>query len=261
MRALRYHGGMPSWNIHTAHVERLLATHSPASLGIDDTNAFLFGSFAPDVYVGFMVPDVSFRIDYCTTHLARISLIPVADADLFWNLYIAYRRPSNASGMSLVLGAWAHLVADRYYNGNFRTFWHTHDVPGGDEQRIRKQADFDLFGHYLGISSHVQPTPELLDAAYEFKPYRILAEDVHRSVIVADQTVYKSAQPPASGEYQLLDERWLSGVFDACNERIAVWLEAWQELVAEDKPILAADIRARAGLPRATRDTNDWMNK
>jgi hypothetical protein len=253
---------MPSWNIHTAHVERLFADHAPKDLGITDANTFLFGNFAPDIYVGFMVPDVSFRIDYCTTHLARISLIPVADADLFWNLYIAYRTPTHPIGLSLVLGAWAHLVADRYYNGNFRTFWHDHDVPGGDEQRIRKQGDFDLFGHYLGISSRVDATPELMQAAYDFKPYRILAEDVERSIIVADDIVRKSAQVPAGpGHYQLLDEKWLTSVFEACNERIVVWLQAWQELLAEGRPILAADVRERAGLPRATRDTNEWMVK
>ena len=32
------------------------------------------------------------------------------------------------------------VKADRYYNGNFRRFWQTHDVPGGDEQRIRTRA-------------------------------------------------------------------------------------------------------------------------
>ena len=253
--------GMPSWNIHTAHVERLFAERKPAELGIDDANTFLFGNFAPDIYVGFMVPNVSFRIDYCTTHLARISLIPVADADLFWNLYIAYRTPTSPSGLSLVLGAWAHLVADRYYNGNFRRFWQTHDVPGGDEQRIRKQADFDLFGHYLGIHSRVQETSQLLQAAYDFKPYRILAEDVARSIIVADDIVRKASQPPAVCEYRLLDEQWLTSVFEACNERIIVWLEAYQQLLAEGRPVLAADVRDRAGLPKATRDTNDWMVK
>ena len=252
---------MPSWNIHTAHVERLFAQHDPQDLGIADANTFLFGNFAPDIYVGFMVPDVSFRIDYCTTHLARISLIPVADADLFWNLYIAYRTPTSPAGMSLVLGAWAHLLADRYYNGNFRRFWQTHDVPGGDEQRIRKQADFDLFGHYLGISSHVETTPELLQAAWDFKPYRILDVDVARSINVADAIVEQAAQTPAFDTYRLLDEKWLTGVFESCNDRIVCWLQAWRELAAEGGSILAADVRARAGLPRATRDTNDWMKR
>jgi len=259
---LRYDVSMPSWNIHTAHVERLFADHEPADLGIEDANTFLFGNFAPDIYVGFMVPDVSFRIDYCTTHLARISLIPVADADLFWNLYIAYRTPQHPTGLSLVLGAWAHLLADRFYNGNFRTFWQTHDVPGGDEQRIRKQADFDLFGHYLGIRSHVHVTSELLAAAYDFKPYRILEEDVMRSIRVASDIVNASAKQPAGpGHFQLLDEQWLTGVFEACNDRMVVWLQAWRELLAEGHPVLASDVRERAGLPRAKRDTNDWMKK
>ena len=39
---------MPSWNIHTAHVERLLREEGAAALGVVDVNAFLFGNFVPD---------------------------------------------------------------------------------------------------------------------------------------------------------------------------------------------------------------------
>jgi hypothetical protein len=253
---------MPSWNIHTAHVERLLAHHRAHDLGIEDANAFLFGNFVPDVYVGFMVPDVSMHVDYCVTHFARLSMIPVSDADLYWDFYIACRAPETPSGMSLVLGAWAHLVADRFYNGRFRTFWHTHDVPGGDEQRIAKQADYDLFGHTLGISSLVKATPELLEAAYDFRPYRILAEDVRRAVDTANRITRESANPPAGGcHFRLLDPRWFEAVFAACDERLAVWLQAWQQLEREGKPAFAADIRAQAGLQAPIPDTNDWMNR
>ena len=55
---------MPSWNIHTAHVERLLREHGASELGIGDKDAFLMGNLLPDVYVGYMVPDASWRIDY-----------------------------------------------------------------------------------------------------------------------------------------------------------------------------------------------------
>ena len=44
---------MPSWNIHTAHVERLLREEGAARLGVRDVNAFLFGNFLPDIYVGY----------------------------------------------------------------------------------------------------------------------------------------------------------------------------------------------------------------
>lgn len=257
-----YDGDMPSWNIHTAHVERLLADHRACDVGIEDANAFLFGNYVPDVYVGFMVPDVSMHVDYCVTHFARLSMIPVSDADSYWDLYIACRAPETPAGTSLILGAWAHLVADRFYNGSFRTFWHEHDVPGGDQQRIAKQADYDLFGHTLGISSLVEATPALLQAAHDFRPYRILPEDVQRSIAAANRITRDSATPPA-GElgFRLLDPRWFETVFEACNERFVVWLQAWQQLVQEGKPAFSADIRAHAGLQAPIPDTNDWMNR
>ena len=54
---------MPSCNIHTAHVERLLREHDARDLGIRDADAFLMGNILPDVYVGYMVQDASWRID------------------------------------------------------------------------------------------------------------------------------------------------------------------------------------------------------
>ena len=251
---------MPSWNIHTAHVERLLADHTAAELGIPDENAFLFGNFVPDIYVGYMVPDVSFHIDYCITHVTEISMIPISNADSFWDHYIAYRRPVTPAGLGLILGAWAHLVADRYYNGSFREFWATHDMPEGDQLRIRKQADFDLYGHTLGISRLTEATPELFTAAYTFCPYRIEEEDVKRSIEVANRIVHESAQMPACNHYQLLDAAWLTEVFELCAERLEVWLSTWQQLEREGARCLAADIRVRAGLAPLTPDDNSWMD-
>ena len=40
---------MPSWNIHSAHAEKLLADCGAAALGVADENAFLFGNFVPEV--------------------------------------------------------------------------------------------------------------------------------------------------------------------------------------------------------------------
>ena len=250
---------MPSWNIHTAHVEHLLEGGRAQGLGVADANAFLFGNYVPDVYVGFMVPDATMRIDYRITHMAAGSLIPVPDADRFWDGYIAHARPMSGSAFSLTLGAWAHILTDRFYNGNFREFWRAHDVPQGDELRVCKQADFDLFGRTFGIASHVRPTPELLEAAREFGPYSILPEDVDRSICVADAIVADSARAPEERPYRLLDEDWLGAVFDACDERLTAWLSAWQRLVARGASVSAAEIRAEAGLAPATSDDPDWM--
>ena len=250
-----YDTHMPSWNIHTAHVEHLLSAHDAAELGISDTNTFLFGNYVPDIYLGFMVPGVSMHVDYCITHVAKISMIPVSNADFFWNQNIAYRMPKSPAGQSLTLGTWAHLMADRYFNGSFRTFWTEHDVELGDALRIGKQADFDLFGRNLGASTYVQATPELIQAAYDFNPYRILEQDVRLAVDMANTITREGGALPAHPDgYQLLSEEWLRDVFDACNDRLETWLLTWQRLMREGKRCHASDIREAAGMPPATPD-------
>ena len=247
---MEYHGRiMPSWNIHTAHVERLLAEHRAEDLGIADVNAFLFGNYVPDIYLGFMVQDTTFRIDYCLTHLATPSVTPIPDAAEFWDTCIARRRPKTDSAMSLTLGAWAHLVADRIYNGNFRDFCATRDTPQGDELRLLKQGDFHLFGHSLDISSLVEVTPDLLDAANRFRPYSILPDDVRRATDVANAIVGGHDVKSYPETFQLLTEEWMNATFDTCADLLGAWLVAWQELERDGMPVKSADVRAKAGLP------------
>lgn len=250
---------MPSWNIHIALAERVLETGDANRLGIADENSFLFGNCAPDIYVGFMVPDASLHVDYCITHLAKIDSIPVPDADLFWDNYIARRRPATPSGTSLVLGAWSHLVADRYYNGRFRELSRENTALSGKSLRLKKQADFDRFGRTLGLSRMMDVTPELLDAAWSFKQYRILPDDVERAVSVANRIVDEGGlQPLDDGGYQLLTGEWMNEVFDDCLERVALWLKVWRQLEDEGSRCLACDMRERAGLPPLTPDDPNW---
>ena len=79
---------MPSWNVHIAHAQRLLGECSPSSLGIRDTNAFLFGNLVPDVYVGYMLPHPSGILPYSLTHFADPCSIPVPREREFWDLYV-----------------------------------------------------------------------------------------------------------------------------------------------------------------------------
>ena len=237
---------MPSWNIHIGHVEQLLEMKRAAELGIEDANAFLFGNFVPDIYVGFMVPDATYRINYCITHHADYHRIPLPDADDFWDNFICRRKPTSPEMMSLTLGAWAHLATDRHYNSRFREFLKTLDAPpSGEELRIRKQSDFDLFGKSLGIKTHVEVTPELLEAAKGFRPYSVLADDVFRSADVARAVVRESSVDPEVQTYRILDANWMTDAFCTCGEKLATWLETWQQLEREGLPATAAAIRAR----------------
>lgn len=261
-RLLRYHGSMPSWNIHTAHAETVLAAPWQPSMGINDANAFLFGNYVPDIYVGYMVPDTTYRMDYLLTHVAEMDVIPIPDADRFWDYYIAARTPKTETGLSMALGAWAHLVADRYYNGSFRGFCQAHDLHADDDLRQRKQADFDLFGRSLTISSHVLITPELIDAAQRFVAYRILPADVERAVRVASRIVENNAIIlPRRNFYQVISADWLYGVFDACNARVIAWLRTWNARRHAGLGISAAAIRTDAGFPPSMPNDPHWQTR
>lgn len=80
---------MPSWNIHIAGTERLLARDGCVSKTVCDRNAFLFGNVVPDIFVGYMVPGVEEPIAYRITHFADPEPIPKPREREFWNGYVA----------------------------------------------------------------------------------------------------------------------------------------------------------------------------
>ena len=56
---------MPSWNVHIAHADRLLEKGAGClDVDIHYPDAFLLGNVAPDVHIGFMVPDYSHKVRY-----------------------------------------------------------------------------------------------------------------------------------------------------------------------------------------------------
>lgn len=79
---------MPSWNIHIAHVERLLKSGGSVARAVRDGNAFLFGNLIPDIYVGYMVPGVVRPVPYRVTHFAKPEHIPKPRAGEFFDAYV-----------------------------------------------------------------------------------------------------------------------------------------------------------------------------
>ena len=215
---------MPSWNIHTAHVERLLREEGAAALGITDVNAFLFGNFAPDIYVGYMVPNITHRIDYKLTHLALREHIPLPRADEFWEFYVA--RQEHVS--DLALGAWAHIAADHVYNAHTRAYLEKIGVAPGERARVGKQADFALFGRTLDISLTPHVDEALLKQCAAFGPYSILERDARAAVEVAREIVEKNQAEHVDGtpQYQLLSADFFEAARQEAHEKIVAGLKA-----------------------------------
>ena len=223
---------MPSWNIHTAHAERLLASEGASALGVRDANAFLFGNLLPDLYVGYMVRPITRKIPYAETHLTDADFIPLPDHEAFWRRFVEPALeggPEPASSqdapvplLDVLLGTWCHLATDAVYNAHTRAFIERRNVQAGEKIRILKQKDFDVFGRTLDISARLVADDALLRAAAAFPQYEIDAADVRAAArshgrVVDDNAERHIAHAPS---YQLLTAEFFSQATADAHERL-----------------------------------------
>lgn len=242
---------MPSWNVHTAHVQRLLSEGAPLAFGIRDANAFLFGNFLPDLYVGYMVPDPTKVLDYRMTHVAAGASIPVPREREFWDTYVVPARPvpgdvpdreraerilgsSGYRASDVTLGAWAHILCDSCYNAATRAWLAAHDVPTGEKTRIRKQDDFDRFGRTLPVSLTCDYTKAVVSQARDFPQYEVEPPDVKSAVILANGIVEVNLVEHLSvaPRYSLFTEDFFHNVFEHVSERLYERLRAYATSLA-----------------------------
>ncbi len=201
---------MPSWNIHIEHTEHLLADETPEELGVRDVNAFLFGNVVPDIYVGYVVSPITHKIEYAETHDADPLHIPMPNASRFYRRFV-----QGGEGGSLELGAWTHLICDHYYNLRTTEYIASIGVEQSRETRIRKQADFDLFGRTFAISSVPVDTAELIEDCAHFAQYPIEEPDVHATIAAARGIVERNRRERVHGipAYDLLPKEFFSATF------------------------------------------------
>lgn len=213
---------MPSWNVHIAHVERLLREEGAGALGVRDPNAFLFGNLVPDIYVGYLVSPITRKIPYRETHLADPAFVPYPR---YWEFWRRFARPSaDAEGRvsDVTLGAWTHLLADNVYNSHTNRYIERIGVAPGEETRVRKQADFASFGRTLDISLRPEVTQALLAQAAAFPQYQVFEPDVRAAVRAADEVVGENRREHLDGtpHYRMLDARFFSDTFEDAHERM-----------------------------------------
>ena len=242
---------MPSWNVHTAHVQRLLREGAPAAFGVRDANAFLFGNLLPDLYVGYMVPDPTKILDYRITHVAEGTSIPVPREREFWDTYVVPTRPVRDGvpdreraerllgvpgyrASDVTLGAWAHILCDSCYNAATRAWISKYHVPTGEKTRIRKQDDFDKFGRTLPVSLTCDYTEDLVSQAHDFPQYEVAAPDVKSAVTLVNGIVEVNLVDhlDATPDYSLLTEDFFHNVFEHVNECLYERLRAYGESLA-----------------------------
>ena len=222
---------MPSWNIHIAHVQRLLHEQDARALGICDANAFLFGNLVPDVYVGYLVRPTSRTVPYRVTHFADPAFVPQPAYWEFWTRYARASADEHGKVSDVVLGAWMHLLADSVYNAANNRFIAEHGIEPCEETRKRKQADFDLFGRTLELDIAPQVSRSVLQQAAAFPQYPIGEEDAIRAIAVADDVVEQNSERHVAGtpRYCMLDASFFSRTYENVYHLMVRNLRAYAE--------------------------------
>lgn len=196
-------------------------------MGIRDVDAFLLGNLLPDVYVGYMVKDLTKTIEYADTHFADPNFVPEPKYGLFFERYATPDKDGRVS--DLILGSWAHLVADHDYNKRVNEFLVTHDIKPCTETRIKKQADFDLFGRTLSISRAPRITKEVLRQCATYEPYELVASDMHKAQEAMEAIVADNAKRHvADASYQMLGPDFFASTYDEVTEHIKAGLTAYK---------------------------------
>ena len=197
-------------------------------MGICDVDGFLFGNLVPDIYAGHMVPDASRKIDYRETHLVDPLFVPEPDYGAFFERFAAPSADESGRVSDLVLGTWAHLVADHTYNRRFNELLEQRGLKACDDIRKQKQADFDLYGRTLDISWVPEPTDALKAGCAQLPQFPIEASDVEKTCevvrgIVANNREHHVSEPT----YELLGSDYFRTVSDEVDTRIRAGLHAY----------------------------------
>lgn len=255
---------MPSWNLHIAQAQAVLARDCALVRTVRDQNAFLFGNLVPDIRVGYMVPGIARPIPYRITHFAKPEPIPKPREGEFWQVHVVPRlatRPGSciealsieaerervnrihyperykgepsieedleaaaaaeslnpvdvsSSSLDMILGAWAHLLADNIWNTRVNEYLEAHGGRPSESFRIKKQSDFDWFGRTLALSLIPVANPRLIEAASAFPQYALAREEVIATVGVAHETVRVNEGANEHPPYQLLTDKFFEQTF------------------------------------------------
>lgn len=117
-----------------------------------------------------------------------------------------------SSLLDLMLGVWAHLLADNLWNTRVNQFLDAHGGRPSESFRIKKQGDFDLFGKALPIDSVPRATPRLIATAAAFPQYPVEEVPLRYTIGVAHETV-RTNHGPEDPAYRLLTVDFFEHVF------------------------------------------------
>lgn len=143
---------MPSWGIHL-EIADLLSKRIPNI----NKNQFIFGNILPDINNGYVIKEISRRIEHSITHYN--------ERNDFKNYEVFYNKYKEKLNNSIILGYLTHLLTDFYFNDIAYDQKGIHDNSGKimgiklnsgenklcEQEDVRKikTNDFKIFADYI----------------------------------------------------------------------------------------------------------------
>lgn len=157
---------MPSWNLHIAQVQEVLASDCALTRTVRDQNAFLFGNMLPDIRVGYMVPGICEPTPYRITHFAKPEPIPKPREDEFWQTVVAPRLAGESASAgeqgSRVFALSIEVERDRINRIHYPARYENEPAPVEDPRQVlaaNSTAEVDVasscFDMTLGAWAHL----------------------------------------------------------------------------------------------------------
>ena len=175
---------MPNWK---THIEIGIRINEFLKYNKRDLNLFLFGSILPDINNGYLITDVSNKIEHDITHMGKFINSSYSD---FYNKYkneIENRNP-------IFLGYLFHLYTDNTWNKNFYTRVKNENikVENFDELRIIKQSDFKVYNNnFIKNTIEIDNIDYLLREIKNIEEVSIEKEDILKSLnFLKEQKIY-----------------------------------------------------------------------
>lgn len=182
---------MPSWPIHLAIANKI---NKKLKLGDD----FIIGNILPDSLNGYIVKNITQKIEKNITHYEdkQKNKAPTINLKKFLK--------ENNQNNSIILGYYAHLFTDKFYNEDFHK---NHTIIKNNRKCVilnnkqidlintpwkLKQIDFNNYGNYLITHNKIGNKLEITQATLENikkLPFNINESDLKKTIKTANTII------------------------------------------------------------------------
>lgn len=167
---------MPSWKIHLEYAKKI---NKYLKFENEAYTLFLVGSILPDINNGYLVPNVSRKIEHDITHFGKYN-----DAKSYKQFYNIYHKEIE-NMEPLFLGYLFHLYVDYRWNKDFYNKVKNikRDEQKKEELRKAKQSDFLLYANnYIENYIEVESVTFVIDECRKIKEVSIDVQDILEAI-------------------------------------------------------------------------------